>query len=71
MDFYVEVKIIQRPIEAYVSGPPEDCYPAEAGEFEIETLIDEKGKAFECDYLKELLEEDDNFIEKVWSSYDE
>ena len=65
-DFSVDINIVVKPCGAHTNCEPEDSYPAEAGEFEIETLYDEKGKEFKCDYLKELLEQSDEFNEKVW-----
>lgn len=71
MDFYADVRITQRPTDAYASGPPEDCYPSECGEFEIENLLDEDGRDFKCDYLLEQLLENRNFNTLVWEEFEE
>ena len=38
VEFNLSTKITSRPIEAYITGPPEDCYPAENGEYEQDMM---------------------------------
>ncbi len=37
-EFQFTISCTSRGRSAYISGPPEDCYPAEAAEFELESL---------------------------------
>ena len=41
--FYADVELtvnfyVSKPVPARIYGPPEDCYPAEGGEIELDTI---------------------------------
>jgi len=67
-------------VPAQVSGPPENCYPAEGGEIEIEEVVREDSgdlvvlSASEeqrlIDYLMESLDDDDFNPEPDWDDRD-
>jgi hypothetical protein len=56
LDVEVEYRVISMGSKGRYSGPPEDCYPGEGPELDIEAvlLVDEDGKTTDEDILDEL-----------------
>lgn len=64
--FLVKVLDYSKLIPAYTSGLPEDCYPAEGGEFEFE-LYDMEG--YRAAHIEAKMSDDD--VESLRTSYEE
>jgi len=37
----IEVTVTEEPVPAFISGPPENCHPAEGGEFDVDPCPEE------------------------------